>query len=314
MKIPLLLVLPLYAASPAQAQQRVLDRADSLLLAGQYAQARASLADWQRAHPPGVAVEPAERSRALYLTARLTSEADQAQDIYLSLVLSYPTAREAPDALLRLGQHFVAAGDASRAQGYLERLVNDYPAAANRMQGYLWLARAQAAAGNASAACSTAGAALKAGATNEELTTLLQEEEKIACSAPKNAPPVARAPNLEAVPVRRPPAATTRTQPTRAPARTPSRTPARATSNSTARFALQTGAFREVRSANASAVELRRKGFDARVVYTTGSTLARVRVGRYGTAAAAADGLGKLKAAGVRAIVVNDALRERAQR
>ncbi|MGH7466822.1 MAG: SPOR domain-containing protein [Longimicrobiales bacterium] len=326
----ILLVTFAIVVGPAQAQQRVLDRTDSLLMAGQYAQARATLADWQRAHPPGVAVEPAERSRALYLMARLTTAADDAQDLYLSLVLSYPTAREAPDALLRLGQHFVNSGDPARAQGYLERLVNDYPAASNRMQGYLWLARAQSAAGSSSAACASAGAALKAGATNEELTLLLQEEEKTACANAQREPPPAMraplpAPNVESPPVRRtttapartqPARSQPRTQPTRTPsARTPStRTPPRASATSSARYALQTGAFREIRSANATAAELERKGFDARVVYTAGSSLARVRVGKFRTSAAASEEARKLRTAGVRAIVVDDVARERAQR
>ncbi|MGH7460788.1 MAG: SPOR domain-containing protein [Longimicrobiales bacterium] len=295
----LLLVLPVTA------QQRQLERADSLLTAGQFADARTELADWQRTNPQTARVDPAARSRALYLSARLTTDASRAQEIYLSLVLSYPTARETPDALLRLGQAFLASGEPARAQNYLNRLLADYPAALNRGDGYLWLTRAQAAAGNTHAACATAKRGLaNASSYVPEVVAAIQEEERAACSGTALVPPMQ--------PVRALPAARSDTN---APPTISGPAPTSAPRNaSSARYALQVGAFREVRSASAIVTELRRKGFDARVTYVEGSALARVRVGRFSTAEAAEAEARKLKNARVSSIVVNDALRERSTR
>jgi TolA-binding protein len=290
-------IFSLFFASSVLAQQRPLERADSLLLAGQYAQARTTLSDWQRANPIGAQAEPADRAKALYLSARLTTDAVTAQDQYLSLVLSYPTARETPDALLRLGQGFLAAGDPDKAQGYLERLVNEYPTSPNRIQGYLWLARAQQAARESAAACNTATAGLRAGPPNDELGALLRTEEGEACAAAQRNPaPVARA-------------VAPRPSPPRPNAAPPATRPA-----PTARYALQAGAFREVASARALAAELSRKGFDARVVYVANSPLARVRIGRFASAAATTRDAQRLARAGIKVIVVGDATRERTQR
>src|SRR5688572_318754 len=179
-------LLLLISATPLRAQQSLMNRADSLLIAGQYEQARATLADWDRANPASASTEPAQRSRAIYLTARLTTDATQAQNHYLTVALSYPTSREAPDALLRVGQSFLATGDPPRAVGYLERLINDYPTASVRPLGFLWLARAQIAADKASSACTTATAALKPGTSiTGELATQIANEQRSACA---NAP------------------------------------------------------------------------------------------------------------------------------
>ncbi|MGH7460203.1 MAG: SPOR domain-containing protein [Longimicrobiales bacterium] len=304
------------AALPAAAQQQRLERADSLLVAGQYELARTALADWEKANPRDAGVEPAVRAHALYLRGRLTTKATDAREQYLALVLSYPTAREAPDALLRLGQGFLAADQPARAVVYLERLVSDYPTAGNRPQALLWLTRAQIAAGNASIACSTAGEALKSGVSDADVHALLQEEEKTACSAPPPKPVPAPRPTPPA------PDSDTRARPDtgREPAaRSNSTTRSSTTSStrratSTGRFALQTGAFREVSSANTIAASLRRKGFDARVAYVSGSPLARVRVGRFSSSEAAASEARRLKSAGVNAIIVDDAARERSER
>ena len=299
-------LLVLISATPLRAQESLLNRADSLLIAGQYEQARAALADWDRANPASASTEPAQRSRAIYLTARLTIDAARAQNHYLTVALSYPTSREAPDALLRVGQSFLATGDAPRAVGYLERLINDYPTASVRPLGFLWLTRAQIAAGKASSACATATAALKPGTSNTgEVATLIATEQRSACAnAPadsQQAPPVRPTPSPSAQPP-----ATERSQP--APDR---RT---ADNSSDGRYAIQIAAFRELRSANAIAAQLRRKGHDSRVVFVEGSSLARVRIGRFRTRADALNAVRRLKAENVDGIVVEDATRERSSR
>jgi len=328
------LVLLLSAlAMPASAQaQRALDRADSLLNAGRYPEARAAVQEWNRANPPGTSAEPAHRARAIYLTARLTDNAAQAQEMYVMIALSYPTAREAPDALLRLGQGLLASNEPRRAMAYLERLVSDYPTAASRPVAHVWLARAQIASGAPSAACVTAGSALKAGGLPDDVAALLEAEEKIACASVGGPPPVTRErADTAPPPVRRQPPPTPRidtippqdapprrdTASTRTPPRdTVSRAPApqpvtRSSSDATGRYALQTGAFRNTQSATNIANALRRAGYDARVAYLEGRDLAHVRIGRFGTRAEAAALIARLKEAGYTAIIVDDVTRER---
>ncbi|MEX2281983.1 MAG: SPOR domain-containing protein [Gemmatimonadota bacterium] len=293
-------LLFLLSAAPVAAQQNLLQRADSLLIAGQYEPARAALAGWERANPTTASTEPSQRARALYLTARLTTDAAKAQELYLTIALSFPTTRDAPDALLRVGQSFFASGDAPRAVTYLQRLINDYPSAAARSQGFLWLTRAQIAAGKNTLACTTAGTALKSAQNTAEIASLLAAEERSACSGSAPEPPRAAVPD----PVVR------RTEPPRS---APERDTTRAL-KAESRYAIQVAAFRELRSANTIAAQLRRAGHDARVAFVEGSALARVRVGRFETHAAAVAEVRRLKAAHVDGIVVADATRERAAR
>ncbi len=296
------LLLLLCCSAPVTAQQSLLDRADSLLIAGQYVQARAALADWDRANPATASTESAQRARALHLTARLTTDATQAQELYLTIALSYPTAREAPDALLRLGQSFLAARDPRRAALYLERLMNDYPSAPSRSLGFLWLTRAQIAAGNAALACTTAGTALKsAQPPTADVAGLLAAEERTACGD-VTPDPQRTAPSAGTAAAHSAPRADTVSAGANATA---------SAKTTDARYTVQTAAFRDVRSANASAAQLRRNGHDARVAYVEASTLARVRIGRFRTLAEASAEARRLKATGIVGIVVADASRER---
>ena len=301
-----IVLLLFISATPLRAQQSLLNRVDSLLIAGQYEQARAALADWDRANPASASIEPAQRARAIYLTARLTTDAAQAQNHYLAVALSYPTSREAPDALLRVGQSFLATGDAPRAVSYLDRLINDYPTASARPLGFLWLTRAQIATGKHASACATAMAALKSGTTiTDELASLIATEQRTACTNP---PPDSQ----------RPPAVRPTPTPTTQPSSTERAPPVPVTrtgdTSSDGRYAIQIAAFREVRSANAIAAQLRRKGHDSRVVLVEGSSLSRVRIGRFRTRADALNAVRRLKAENVDGIVVDDVSRERTSR
>lgn len=75
-------------------------------------------------------------------------------------------------------------------------------------------------------------------------------------------------------------------------------------------YALQVGAFRESRTAVTVARQLTQRGFESRIVTVPGSTLARVRIGRFATTRAADDLMRRLRAAGYEAIVVDDARTE----
>lgn len=301
MKLYYCVLAVLVLATPAAAQ-RQLDRADSLLSAGEYVQARQIVQEWQRANPYSAKVDASSRARAIYLNARLTEDAQAAQELYLTIALSYPTSEQAPDALLRLGQSLLAAHETRRALAYLDRLVTDYPTAANRSQALLWYAKAQTAAGNKSAACKTVSGALKSSDTSADVAAQLRGEEKVAC---RNAAPEAAAP----VATRTAPPPPAQTETKAPPATTPA--PATTTPSSAAEFALQAGAFRNVQSANAIVAQLKRKGFDARVAHVPDNELALVRIGRFTTRADAAAQAARVKAAGFSAIVVDDVKKEK---
>ena len=281
-------VLLMLWASAASAQQRALERIDSLIAAGRSQDARNALKEWERISAADAKTDGAQRSRALYLSARLTEDAAQAQEKYLNVALSYPTAREAPDALLRFGQGLLATGDAQRAATYFERVIRDYPKATARPVAYLWLTRAQLAAGDARAACSTAGNASKSADLNTDLRELIASEQRTACS-----PPVERKASSTPPAVTPPPAL-----PVSSPA-------------TDAQYAVQVAAFREVSNATSIAAQLKRSGFDARVVYIEGNSLARVRIGRFKTNAEAATELKRAQSAGLAGIIVDDVQKEK---
>jgi cell division septation protein DedD len=267
-------LLVLFLPQPTAAQHATLDRADSLLRAGQIDQARSTLEQWQKTNVSGAAAS-SNQARATYLKARLATRADSAEDAYLTVALSHATSRYAPESLLRLGQARMASGDAIQAIVYLQRLITDYPRSEQRPLGALWLARAQIAAHRSQAACVTINSALQRQQTDSETTALLRAEQSAACTRAVTAPAVV------------------------APSPAP-------------RFAIQVGAFRERARARALAHQIEKAGFEeVRVATVPENALLRVRIGRYDSAAVAAATIAKLKAAGFSAVVVADRQREK---
>jgi cell division septation protein DedD len=281
-------LLVMAAALPADARRQAdgrLDAVDAAIASGRFTEARTLLDAWNRQFGDAAAGAPAaERARGLYLRARLTTNPQQAVDAYLAVVLAHPSAAVAPLALLRLSQGLLATGDAGRAIGYLERLSNDYPGTDARADGQLWLVRAYAAAGRSDAACAAFRRAEQAAAGDATLLDRLQAESS-ACANPAAAAPVAAATATAAA--RTPPAA------------------------ATGRFAVQIGAFRDRAGAERAAADARTRGFDSRIITTPENSLFRVRVGRFESAALAAAETARILAAGLTAIVVSDADRER---
>jgi tetratricopeptide (TPR) repeat protein len=264
----------LFLPGIAWAQRTDLDRAEELLASGEYARARAALDGWERgAGSRGGAADPSLQARALLLRAKLAPDFETAEPDYLAVVLSYPTAPQAAEALLRLGQGWLAAKEPERAIRHLERLVADYPASPLRPAALLWLARAHRAAGRPEAACEAAAKGVEAASHDPELAALLREEQSgCRSTGPEAGPGAARV------------------------------------------FAVQSGAFRERRSAEALAARLRQLGFESRIVRVEGDNLLRVRVGRFADAAEASRLAARMRAAGLPALVVGDAGRERAER
>jgi tetratricopeptide (TPR) repeat protein len=286
--------LTVVLAPTAHAQENEVDRAEALVAAGDYAGARAALERWWQSPDGGDGAAPALRARALLLRARLATDPAVAEKDYLALAIGYPSAPEAPHALLALGQGLLATGDIPRAITYLERLVHDHPNSPLVPTGRLWLVRAHNLEGRRDAACEAARKGIAVAAGDTDLLALLRAEEAAACAAAANA--------------------TAGATPAGTPA--PQRDDASRTGENAAnaRYAIQAGAFRQARGAEELAERLRRAGFEPRIVAVPGSDLRRVRVGRFADPAAAAELIRRLRAAGFTAIVVDDAGSERAPR
>lgn len=282
------LLLSVLLAGPAVGQEPALDRIEALLITGDYAGARAALERWW-SEAGGRDASEAARVRATMLRARMAPDPGAAEKDYLAIALGHPTSPYAPQALLYLGQGLLATGDAARAAAYLRRLVDDYPGNPARSIGLLWLARAHRLDGAAGAACAIARQALRA--SDADLAALLRHEEEAACTSagPHPAGTAARTAPADAPPAAPPPPAA-------------------------GRFTVQSGAFRQVRGAEALAADLRRAGFDARLAHVPASPLLRVRVGRFLDAASARALAARIRAAGFEAMVVADADRERPNR
>jgi cell division septation protein DedD len=291
------------AAGPAAGQAASLDRAEELVAGAAYDQARALLAQWwdsrEATNAPG-----SERARALMLRARLAPDPVAAEADYLAIVLGYPVSSHAPQALLRLGQGLLAAGQPDRAVGYLRRLVADYPGRPERTVGLLWLARASAAERQFAAACDATRQGLR-DAGDPVLAALLRAEESTVCAA-AGAANVAAAPTSPRQPELAARAAAE--SPVAAPGADP---PAAGPAGGTGRFTVQAGAFRHQPGVDDLAGRLRRAGHQPRVVLVPANDLVRVRVGRFPTHEEAARLLARLRGQGFDAIVVADADRER---
>ncbi|HSJ08641.1 MAG TPA: SPOR domain-containing protein [Longimicrobiales bacterium] len=329
-------------ATAAQAQDLNLQRVQNLITAGRFTEARTVLTQWQAQAADRTATSVDDLALGLFLGGVLATDAKEAEDVYVSVVLSYPSSSVAPQALLRLGQTLLTQGENRRALAYLERLRSDYPGTAERETGMLWLARAQLASGTAAAACTTVNDALP-GTANENVKSLLELERDRACGA-GSAVPQRSAPGLGAPPAADPdPNAGTRdaappprtvaqadpprtqpadmqrvapmqaqTAPPRTQAETPRTEPApQQAAAARGGFAVQVGAYRERRSAEVIAAQMREKGFDARIVQLDDSSLHRIRFGFFATSAEAAVAGQRVRNAGFASIIVNDTARER---
>lgn len=276
MRLQLAIFGLLAAVNLAHAQDGGLDRAEQLLITGNYAEARAALDQWWSDVAPTAS---AERPRALLLRARLAPDAAAAEQDYLAIVLGHPTAPEAAEALLRLGQALLAAGDAARAASYLERLAIDHPTIGNRAVGLLWLARARRALGQDSTACAVLDDALALPGSPNDLAGMIRAEHADACSGQGASPAGSPAPAANA----------------------PSHT-------------VQVGAFGRAAGAESLLAKLRSAGFDARIVYVRDNDLARVRIGRFSSETEAEAFARRVRQAGFPAVIASDAHQERPAR
>lgn len=324
----LVAVLLTTAAAAAHAQDGTLDRVQNLIGTGRFTEAASTLERWEKEYAdPRSDASTADRARALYLRGVLSTDLRDAEDAFLGVVLSYPSSAVAPEALLRLGQGLLTADEPRRAVAYLERLRSDYPGTSARETGMLWLARAQLAAGSPAAACRTAREGGD-GASSANLRTLLDIERDRACGSPaaRDDGPAGAGPSGardsgtrpgddaprpigRAVP-QAPDTATPGTTRAAPPPAAPTPRPA-ATVAAGPEYGVQTAAFRDPRSAQTVAAQLRAAGFDVRVVRTRDSDLHRVRFGAFATRAEAVAAAQRVRDAGFATLIVNDVRDER---
>lgn len=310
------------------AQRSLLDQAETRVANAELDAARALLHRWRAAHP---GAESEEVARYYLLTARLTSSADSAEDNYLTIAVTYPTARVAPEALLRLAQARLARGDSAQAIQYLERLHSDYPNSDQRTLGAVWLVRARSRTAAKAELCSLLRS-VEPG-TNPETVQYLKAELTRFCGSAAAAartparpprairdtttptpPRVARDTSTRAQPrvardtvaraqPRVAPDTSSRARPRAQPPRTPVAAPTAA-----GRVTIQVGAFRELSGAQSVKRQLERAGFtDIRLVRVPGNQLLRVRIGKFADRPAAAAVLAALARADISAVLVSDA-------
>lgn len=296
--VRILLVLALVTTPRgAQAQVPTLDRADSLVTAGDYDAARSILERWWSARDQ-FDVPGSDMARALMLRAQLAPDPETAEPDYLAVVIGYPTSSHAPQALLRLGQGLLAEGDATRAAAYLERLVADYPGRPERLPGLLWLARANNAASRPGQACSAARLGIR-DARDPDMRAMLEVEAAASCAV-----------GTEAQPPQQPP----ETTPERTPVRQPTQQPRQENGpdqNASGNISVQTGAFRYRESADNLIEQLREAGHQPRLVRVPDSALLRVRIGRFASDEGARALIDQLRDQGFDAVLVRDVAEER---
>ncbi|HEY0809085.1 MAG TPA: SPOR domain-containing protein [Longimicrobiales bacterium] len=328
LRVIALSLLPTTRAAQDAPARPPLDEAEWDLARGEFPAARAMLQRWRRENPRASRVNQEQLARYYLLSGRLTTNADSAEDNYLTVAVNHPTSRYASEALLRLAQARYARGDTTQAVTYLRRLINDYPSTDFRTMGAVWLVRIESTRGGSNVLMCDLLRSVDRGTNPEVIENLKLEADRV-CSArsvasraaPSTPPPVTtprRAPSdtprvaptkpdtatqvavEDTAPTRPPPARTTPSAPVAAPADIVG-----------GRVSVQVGAFRELEGARDVQTQLENAGLtDVRLVRTPGSSLIRVRIGRFTNRAGAEQLLARLAALDVSAVLVIDADKE----
>src|SRR2546422_5476504 len=129
------------ALAAAQAAARPIDpvfvRAQTLVSDGNGAAGRALIDSVIAATPPSARLYP----EALFWRASLAANAADAESDYRHIVVDYPLAAQAEDALLRLAQLELARGDRDGALAHLQKIQRDYPRSKSLARASYWTAR-----------------------------------------------------------------------------------------------------------------------------------------------------------------------------
>src|SRR5438067_5215411 len=172
----------------AQATARAIDpvfvRAQTLVSDGNGAAGRA-LIDSLIAVTPSIApLYP----QALFWRATLAASAADAESDYKHIVVDYPLASQAPDALLRLAQLELARGDRDGALAHLQRIPRDYPRSKSLARASYWTARVLFEKNDLPNACAANASALaQTDSTEIELRNQIQYQGQRCPSTPATA-------------------------------------------------------------------------------------------------------------------------------
>lgn len=328
-------VLAQVASPPAV--DPVFARAQAMVSDGNGAAGRALVDSVLRATPLNAPLYP----QALFWRASLAANAADAESDYKHIVVDYPLAPQAEDALLRLAQLELARGDRDGALAHLQRIPRDYPRSKSLARANYWTARVLFEKNDIADACAANSNALaQASADEVELRNQIQYQGQ-RCPAgglptvsakPSQADTVTRSagvqqtvPNSEAsvLPASAvvAPAASKKdtvagldTKSTAAvrdgrpsiaePGKAASETHSSAgkTPPRETAYSVQVAAYNHKADAEKLAAGLLKRGYEARV---DGAIIPfRVRIGRYSTAAEAEEALKKMKARHMNGFVV----------
>jgi cell division protein FtsN len=112
---------------------------------------------------------------ALFWRASLASNAADAESDYKHIVVDYPLAPQAEDALLRLAQLELARGDREGALNHLQKIPRDYPRSKSLARVSYWTARVLFEKNDIPKACAAnANALAQAGDAEIELRNQIQ--------------------------------------------------------------------------------------------------------------------------------------------
>src|SRR6202162_6278238 len=146
-------------------------RAQALVSDGNGAAGRSLIDSVLSATQPSARLYP----EALFWRATLASNAADAESDYKHLVVDYPLAPKAEDALLRLAQLELARGDRDGALGHLQRIPRDYPRSKSLARASYWTARVLFEKNDIPNACAANANALAQGdASQVELRNQIQ--------------------------------------------------------------------------------------------------------------------------------------------
>jgi cell division protein FtsN len=169
-------------------------RAQALVSDGNGVAGRALIDSVLAATQPSARLYP----EALFWRATLASNAADAESDYKHLVVDYPLAPQAEDALLRLAQLELARGDRDGALTHLQRIPRDYPRSKSLARASYWTARVLFEKNDIPNACAANANALSRAATDEiELRNQIQYQGQ-RCPSPRASVASAKPPTVDA--------------------------------------------------------------------------------------------------------------------
>lgn len=175
------------AQTAVKATDPVFVRAQAMVSDGNGPAGRALIDSVIAATPPVAPLYP----QALFWRASLAASAADAESDYKHIVVDYPLAPQAADALLRLAQLELARGDRDGALAHLQRIPRDYPRSKSLARASYWTARVLFEKNDISHACAANETArAQADTTEIELRNQIQYQGQ-RCPSPGSAASVA---------------------------------------------------------------------------------------------------------------------------